>query len=122
MALGTSGIGTLSKKVEEIKTAIKFGNEESESIYSTWNTFNYVSKNLSLWADETLIGANVKLNLSQLSNTLYALMESTNRLNNKMTNFINKQKELNGYSSNAQFSPGGRELCTNYSVEENGLP
>jgi len=121
MALGTPGIGTLSQKLEEIKQAINFGNEQGEGIYSTWNTFNYVAKNLSVWADETMIGANVKQNVNQLSNTLFELMSSTNKLNTKMENFIIRQKELNGYSAQQQFSPGGREII-NYSVEENGLP
>lgn len=122
MALGTTGIGKMDQQLEEIKTSISFGNEQSECIYSTWNTFQYVAKNLSVWADETIIGAKVKQNVIQLSNALYNLMEATNRLNSKVDTFISKQKELNGYSSNAQFSPGGREIIGDYSVEENGMP
>ena len=99
MALGTTSIEKLNKKNEEIIKLINFGNEQTECVYSVWNTFNYVSKNLSLWADETAIGANVKQNVNQLANSLYELMNSTDRLNNKISTFIVNQKTLNSGSN-----------------------
>lgn len=99
MALGKTGTANLESKNYEIFNAIKFGNEQSESIYSVWNTFNYVAKNLSGWADETTIGTNVKQNIINLSNSLYDLMVSTNKLNDKLDKFIFSQKQLNQYDA-----------------------
>jgi len=99
MALGNPGIQRLSEQNNEIISSINFGNEQAEGIYSVWNTFNYVAKNLSIWADETIIGANIKQNINQLSNSLYDLMNSTNRLNDKISAFIVNQKTLNSGSN-----------------------
>ena len=110
MAIGTSGLETLGAKVDNIEKTIGFGNENMECIYSCWNTFQYVGKNLSLWADETTIGANVKQNITQLTNALYNLMQTTNSLNNKIETFLSNQKVLNGYSPDAIIS-GGREIA-----------
>lgn len=99
MALGKTGTANLESKNYEIINAIKFGNEQIEGIYSVWNTFNYVAKNLNVWSDETTIGANVKQNISSLSNSLYELMVSTNRLNDKIDKFVFNQKQLNQYDA-----------------------
>jgi len=103
MALGISSIGKMMDHLEKIKGAIKYGDVYSECVYSTWNTFNYVAKNLSVWADETTIGANVKQNVNQLSDALKILMDSTEKLNKKMDEFITYQKSLNGVSTESQF-------------------
>lgn len=100
MALGNRTISETKQKNENVKAAISFGNEQSECVYSTWNTFSYVAKNLSVWANETTIGANVKQNVTQLSNALYNLMESTNKLNSKVDTFLSNQDKLNGGNGN----------------------
>lgn len=100
MALGNKVISETKQRNENIKLAIGFGNEQNESIYSTWNTFQYVAKNLNVWADETIIGSNIKQNVNQLSNALYNLMKSTNELNNKIDVFLSNQDKLNGGNGN----------------------
>ena len=95
MALGNTSLKTVSTCNDNIKIEISYGNETLDCVYSCWNTFDYVSKNLSAWADETTIGAEVKQQMTQLSNALLSLMDSTNKLNTKVSSFISNQEHLN---------------------------
>ena len=101
MALGESSLNKLYDLNGQIGGYIGLGNAEGICLYSTWNTFQYVAKNLSIWADDTIIGAEVKQSVLKLSNSLYSIMTETNKLNRKVDNFFNKQMLLNG-----GFTPG----------------
>ena len=89
MALGNSSLNNVRTYLENISNYIKYGNYETsiESVYSCWNTYQYVANNLKEWADDTTIGAETKQNLLKLSNILLQLIDETRSIQNKVSNF-----------------------------------
>ena len=98
MALGISTVSNVRQKLDNIDNAIKYGNynSETEALYSCWNTFDYVSKSLGEWANDTVIGQESKQSLTQLSGLLLDLIEETRRINDKIVLFCDKQDNVNG--------------------------
>lgn len=108
MALTEQGIKNLETYNEDIKQNIDWGNWEGTGLYGTWNTFQYVAKNLGVWADDTTIGAETKQSLIRLANSLYTLMEQTVNLTKQIENFKNNQITINsgGNFSSKQYEAG----------------
>ncbi len=101
MALGNSSLNNVRTYLENISNYIKYGNYETsiESVYSCWNTYQYVANNLKEWADDTTIGAETKQNLLKLSNILLQLIDETRSIQNKVSNFCDSQDKINGTKS-----------------------
>ena len=97
MALGKSGITKLLTNIDSINDCLKYGNYETsiESVYSCWNTYQYVANNLKEWADDTIIGAETKQNLLKLSKILEDLIQETLVLLNKLKAFSQQQMNIN---------------------------
>ena len=97
MALGKSGITKLLTNIDSINDCLKYGNYETsiESVYSCWNTYQYVASNLKEWADDTVIGAETKQNLLKLSKILEDLIQETLVLLNKLKAFSQQQMNIN---------------------------
>ena len=97
MALGKSSINSVRNYLENISSDIKYGDysTNTESVYSCWNTYQYVANNLKDWADDTTIGAETKQNLLKLSNILSQLIEETRNIQNKVNNFCDRQEKFN---------------------------
>lgn len=98
MALGKSSINSVRNYLENISNDIKYGDysTNTESIYSCYNTFQYVANNLKEWADDTTIGGETKQNLLKLSDLLSQLIEETKMLESKVNNFCDSQDKING--------------------------
>ena len=115
MALGKSSINSVRNYLENISSDIKYGDysTNTESVYSCWNTYQYVANNLKEWADDTTIGAETKQNLLKLSNILSQLIEETRNIQNKVSNFCDSQDKINGTKSESNgskyYNPGGQE-------------
>ena len=101
MALGNSSLNKVRTNLENIDKDIKYGNYNSgtNALYSCWNTFDYVSKNLGEWANDTIIGQNSKQDLTKLSNLLSQLIDETRVLQSKINAFCDKQDSVNGTRS-----------------------
>ena len=101
MALGKSSINSVRNYLENISNDIKYGDysTNTESIYSCWNTYQFVANNLKEWADDTTIGAETKQNLLKLSNILSQLIDETRNIQNKVSNFCDSQDKINGTKS-----------------------
>lgn len=99
MALGNSSIKTVRTAYDNILKDIKYGDADSEGLYSCFNTFNYVAKNLGEWANDTVIGQSTKNNLTQLTNLLDNLIEETRKVSDKLEVFLINQTTANSGSS-----------------------
>ena len=97
MALGNSSLNNVRTYLENISNDIKYGDysTNTESIYSCWNTYQFVANNLKEWADDTVIGAETKQNLLKLSDLLSQLIEETKMLESKVNNFCDRQEKFN---------------------------
>lgn len=88
MALGNQELGQVSSYQEHIAKIV------ANELKDEYNTFQYVTNNLSTWADETVIGAELKKDLETLSGGIKALISLTESLNGDVGTFINEQQEL----------------------------
>lgn len=99
MALGESTVTSVRTHMGVIGDLIgkyNSGHIQNGGLYDCWNTFDYVSKSLKEWADDTTIGLETKDNLIKLSNYLMQVIEETTNLTRKITSFCDKQDEING--------------------------
>lgn len=95
MALGDSTLKQVRSMLGWIENDLKYGDIESQGVYSCWNTFDYVAKHLGEWADDTTIGAETKANMQKLSSILKELIEETRKLHNRLENFCSEQERSN---------------------------
>lgn len=109
MALSNSSISNLEGKLKNIEIYINYGTitgrkstsvitlsfEDSNYLYDCWNTFDYVSKNLKEWADDTVVGAEIKSQLTRLSKILIDVINETLSVTKRLKKFCEKQSELN---------------------------
>lgn len=89
MALGNSQLNTFECDRMDISLII------SQKMRNSWNTFNYVSKNLAAWADETTIGADLRNDLIKTCEYIEELLDNTEEFNKKLDNFAALQREIN---------------------------
>ena len=99
MAIGKTNCDKLSQNITNILNSVEKGKWDGNGLYSTWNTFQYVVKNLNLWADETIVGNNVKINLENLTKSLLDIIESTSKLTTKLLGFVAEQRLINSDST-----------------------
>lgn len=59
------------------------------------NTFDYVVSNLSVWADETTVGSQMKENLEKLTKAVYSTIESSKTISNNIKEFLDLQEQYN---------------------------
>ena len=89
MALGNSQLNTFECDRMDISLII------SQKMRNSWNTFNYVSKNLSAWADETTIGKELREDLIKTVDYLQQLLDLTDEFICKLDNFASAQRAIN---------------------------
>lgn len=65
------------------------------TVKDCWNSFRYVSENLEEWADETVIGNEVKINSQKLSDALKQTYDKIENLQAKVSKFVERQKSIN---------------------------
>ena len=75
-------------------STFEFG-ENLFTLYDQWNTFQYVTKNISGWADDTTIGKEVRESLKLLTDCFYSMVANTEKLTQVLKEFINEQKTIN---------------------------
>ena len=89
MALGNSEIIRVRGNNNTINDNVNY------SLKNSWNTFQWVAKNLSKWSDETTIGSESVQYLNKLASDLKRLIENTSKLTNVVENFVNNQEMIN---------------------------
>ena len=89
MALGRSELNTFECDRMDIDLICK------QKLRNSWNTFQYVSKNLNAWADETTIGAETKNDLVKLADRLDQLLTNTDKLISETGKFSERQRKIN---------------------------
>ncbi|MDE5889025.1 MAG: hypothetical protein K2H20_03300 [Bacilli bacterium] len=96
MALGNQEIAKIRSYQEHIAKICK------DELKDQYNTFQYVTKNLSVWADETVIGADLKRDMETLSNGIKALISLTESINDDVAVLVEEQETTNnsgGYTT-----------------------
>lgn len=94
MAITNKTSALIDNYIESMNKCI--GENVENNIYSCWVTFNYVANNLNLWADDTVIGSAVKDDLVKLCNIIFNTMTVSKELINKINEFNDNQKQING--------------------------
>jgi len=89
MALGNSQLNALECDRMDIDLIV------DQQMKNSWNTFQYVAKNLQAWADETTIGSELRQNLIKLTEGLDATLRNTHNLTNAVGKFVQNQRRLN---------------------------
>ena len=92
MALGSSSL-------QQINTYISQMASLEADMRDCWNTFQYVTKSLEGWAEETEIGTDVVTNMRKLSDYLQQLLNYTfsdvDSLINVIAEFKQNQEKIN---------------------------
>lgn len=88
MALGNQDLRYINSKQANISGL-------NTTIKDCWNTFQYVTKSLEEWADETVIGNEIKANSQKLSDILKQITEQIDRLQSKVSRFEQQQRTIN---------------------------
>lgn len=89
MALGTQELAQIKTYQENISKVC------ADELKDEWNTFQYIAKNLSAWADETVIGAELKKDMNVLAEGVKALISLTESLNSDITALVEAQEKAN---------------------------
>lgn len=88
MALGNQDLRYINSKQANISGL-------NATIKDCWNTFQYVTKSLEEWADETVIGNEIKANSQKLSDILKQITEQIDSLQSKVSRFEQQQRTIN---------------------------
>ena len=89
MALGRSALNEFESNRMDIDLIC------GQKLRNSWNTFQYVARNLDAWADETTVGAKTKSELVQLTEALNNLLTLTNKFINETGKFSERQRAIN---------------------------
>lgn len=89
MALGSQELAQIKSYQEHIAKICK------EELKDEYNTFQYVTKNLGAWADETVIGTELKKDMEVLTKGIKALISLTESLNGDVAVLVEEQESLN---------------------------
>lgn len=95
MAITNKTSAYIEQYIEEMKKEL-IENINSDNMYSCWNTFQYVAKNLGSWADDTVIGSVAKDDFIKLCNIIFNTMTVSKEMLNNLINFNENQKQING--------------------------
>ena len=94
MALGETAISKIISAERDIHCAL--GNDSNwPGMKASWNTFQYVARNLAGWAEDTVIGKELQKEMVALSDALEQLIKKTEQLDLAIVNFANAQRKLN---------------------------
>lgn len=88
MALGKQDLRYINDKQSNISGL-------NQTIKDCWNTFQYVTRSLEEWADETVIGSEIKANSQKLSDTLKQISDQIDKLQVKVARFEQQQRAIN---------------------------
>lgn len=89
MALGSQELAQIKSYQEHIAKVCK------EELKDEYNTFQYVTKNLGVWADETVIGSELKKDMEVLTKGIKALISLTESLNEDVAVLVEEQENVN---------------------------
>ena len=89
MALGRSDISRVQDLENDIRTQV------NGTLADCWNTFQFVANGLEGWADETVIGSEIKQNVVKLAEMLNKLMQVINQHMGQVDNFTSQQITIN---------------------------
>ena len=90
MAIGNSELNNFEIDRTEISGIVR------DSMRNSWNTFDYASKNLKAWADETTIGTDVVNKLISLADELDRALVNTQNFLKSLDGYVQRQLEANG--------------------------
>lgn len=90
MAIGNTQLNAFEYDRMDISGNIK------STMRTSWNTFQYVAKNLRAWADETTIGSDIVQLLVDLSNELDNALINTEKFIASLDGYVQRQREANG--------------------------
>ncbi len=89
VALGASKIAKLQELNDEAMNIIK------NDIADQYNTFQYVVKNLSSWADETAVGSELRNKMQKTVEEVFRLMNGSSNLHHSLEELIELQGKIN---------------------------
>ena len=90
MAIGNSQLMVLDNDTKDISLIA------TQRMRNSWNTFQYVSKNLRAWADETTIGTDIVNNLIAISDELEHALDNMDAFLKTVDKYIQTQRAANG--------------------------
>ena len=88
MALGNQDLKYINTKVVNLRSL-------NSQLKDCLNTFQYVTKSLDEWADETIIGNKTKANSQKLSEALKQISDQIEELQSRVSDFEQKQRAIN---------------------------
>ena len=88
MALGKSDIAKCKESYNEILRRIPILSDCN-------NSFDYVTKNIAEWADETRVGQETRDNLAMLVSSIDSIIAQLNKYLQYVQNFITEQERAN---------------------------
>ena len=88
MALGSKDLSKITSYQVNISSMLREWND-------CLNTFQYVTKSLEEWADETVIGNEVRNNSAQLNELLSETIECVNDILSQLTKLVTDQTRIN---------------------------
>ena len=88
MALGNQDLKYINTKVVNLRSL-------NSQLKDCLNTFQYVTKSLDEWADETIIGEKTKANSQKLSEALKQISDQIEELQSRVSDFEQKQRAIN---------------------------
>lgn len=89
MALGRSELNNFECDRMDVDLICK------QKLRNSWNTFQYVAKNLNAWADETTIGSETRDDLIKIADRLDQLLNNTDNLISITGEFTKRQRKIN---------------------------
>ncbi len=87
--MGDSVLNELRSVNDEIKRKI------IPRLADEYNTFQYVVKNLDAWADEVVVGAELRNRMQLLVSRFKSLMDATEGLYDAINNLVCRQEQIN---------------------------
>ena len=90
MAIGNSQLNAFECDRMDISQNVR------TTMRTSWNTFQYVAKNLRAWADETTIGNDIVQGLNELTNELDNALTNTEKFITSLDGYARRQREANG--------------------------
>jgi len=90
MALGRTDIANLREKVNAIRSI------NNVTMMDCWNTFQYITRNLDSWANETVIGNEMKQDLNVITQSVRDNIDQTERWLRFIEQYATEQEQING--------------------------
>lgn len=94
MALGKTDIATVRERANTIR------NINNTVMLDCWNTFQYILRNLDGWADETVIGNDLKTDMATIVGGVKDNIGQTENWLRTLEMYADTQEQLNSASTN----------------------